>query len=290
MKKRALIYIILAGIFWGTSGIFVHYLAPYGFSSLEMTGVRAVVALMVMLIFALIRDRGLFRAKLIYLPIFFAIGATLFLTAFFYYSAMQQTSVSTAVILMNTAPIYVIIASALFFKEKITPQKLIAVTLMLVGGCFVAGIVGGLKFHPTGIIISVASGLSYAAYNLFTKFAMQKGVKPITSALYSFAFMTAISLFAVSPAEIISKATVTPEITLPLLVGLGICTFVTPYFLYTLAMRELPAGTVSALGIVEPMAACAFSIIIFKERPDVFSIIGIVLIIFAIFLIGKSEE
>ncbi|MBO7304926.1 MAG: EamA family transporter [Clostridia bacterium] len=290
MKKRALIYIILAGIFWGTSGIFVHYLAPFGFSSLEMTGMRALVSFLVILIFALIRNRSLLKLKPIMLPLLFGIGAMLFLTAYFYYSAMQQTSVSTAVVLMYTAPIYVIIISVLFFGEKFTPMKIVAVVMMLIGCAFVSGIIGGLKFDPIGILIGVGSGLTYAAYNVFTKIAMRKGVEPVTVTLYSFAFMTAISCFGASPADIVSKAAVDPAVTWPLLIGLGIFTFVTPYFLYTLAMKELPAGTVSALGIVEPMAACAFSIIIFKEKPDVFSIIGILMILVATFLIGKSEE
>ena len=163
MKKRALIYIILAGIFWGTSGIFVHYLAPFGFSSLEMTGMRALVSFLVILIFALIRNRSLLKLKPIMLPLLFGIGAMLFLTAYFYYSAMQQTSVSTAVVLMYTAPIYVIIISALFFGEKFTPMKIVAVLMMLIGCAFVSGIIGGLKFDPIGILIGVGSGLTYAA-------------------------------------------------------------------------------------------------------------------------------
>ena len=44
MKNKAFIYIIIAGLLWGTSGIFVHYLAPLGLSPLQMASIRGTVA------------------------------------------------------------------------------------------------------------------------------------------------------------------------------------------------------------------------------------------------------
>ena len=67
-------------------------------------------------------------------------------------------------------------------------------------------------------------------------------------------------------------------------------TFVIPYFLYTLSLKYLPAGTASALSIVEPMAATVFGIIFLRQIPDIFAGIGIVLIILAVFLLGVAES
>ena len=74
------------------------------------------------------------------------------------------------------------------------------------------------------------------------------------------------------------------------MIGIGIFTFVLPYFFYTLSMRDLPAGTASALSIIEPLAATLFSAIIFGELPGIISAIGILLIIIATVLLGKSEN
>ena len=73
------------------------------------------------------------------------------------------------------------------------------------------------------------------------------------------------------------------------MIGLGICTFVLPYFLYTLSMRDLPAGTASALSIIEPLAATLFSVIIFKEKLSLTAILGTVLILAATVLLAKDE-
>ncbi len=290
MKKRAILYIIIAGICWGTSGIFVHYLAPYGFTSYQMTAVRAIVSTLCIVIYALCKDKTLFRVNPKELILFLGIGLSLFLTASCYFSSMQMTSVSTAVVLMYTAPIYVMIFSVIVWREKLTKLKFVSIACMLIGCCLVAGIVNGMAFHVTGILIGILSGISYASYNILTKISMRRGIDPVSVTLYSFLFMSVISLFVLQPQRMAERVSAEPIATTALLIGLGICTFVIPYFLYTLAMKELSAGTASALGIVEPMAATLFSVVIFKEPLDVFAAVGIVLILSAICMIGKAEQ
>ena len=289
MKTKSFIYIIIAGLLWGTSGIFVHYLAPYGITSLQMTAVRGTVSFICIAAYLLICNRRLFKTKLKELLLFAAIGVTLFLTAFLYYSSMQMTSISTAVILMYAAPIYVMVFSVLFMGEKFSKIKLVSLVLMMLGCCLVSGIIGGLKFDLVGIILGLLSGVSYATYNIITKIASERKNSPLTITVYGFMFMAIIALSISKPAGIITAAAVKPAAVIPLMIGLGVATFVTPYFLYTLAMRDLPAGTASALGIVEPMAATVYSIILFNEELTVFSAVGIVLILGAVLLLAKAE-
>ena len=290
MKNRAFIYIILAGVLWGTSGIFVHYLAPLGFSSMQMTGVRGVVSFIALSLFFLLKDKSVYRVTLPELLIFAAIGAMLYLAAAFYYSSMQLTSVSTAVVLMYTAPIIVSVFSALFFGEKFTPIKTVAVGVMLVGCALVAGIAGGIAFDPLGILFAFGASATYAGYNILTKWAMRRGSRPESSSIYSFLFMSLIALCASDPVGTVSTAVKNPWPSVPLLIGLGVCTFVLPYFLYTLSLKHLPAGTASALSIIEPLSATVFSIILFDEALTVPTGIGIALIIGAVFVLGISDN
>lgn len=288
-KRLSFVFIILAGICWGTSPVFVHYLAPYGFTSLHMTAVRGTVSFICMLIYVAVVDRKLFKVRLKDLFLYAFIGLTLFGTAFCYYSAMQMTSTATAVVLMYTAPIYVMLFSVLFLGEKFSRFKLIALILMLVGCCLVSGIITGLKLNIPGILVGILTSFVYAAYNVLTKISMQKKLEPVTVTLYSFVFMSIISLAACNPASLINVIVQKPMATLPLSVGLGIVTFVMPYFLFTWSMKHLSAGTASALSVVEPMAATVFSAVLFSEIPDIPSIVGITLILGAVYLLGRSE-
>ena len=290
MKTRALIYIILAGALWGTSGVFVHFLAPYGITSVQMTAVRGTVSFLCLAGYALMKDRTLFRASRRELLLYACMGAAIFATATLYYTAMQLTSVATAVVLMYTAPIYVMIFSVLFLGESLSRGKMASVALMLVGCCLVSGIIGGLKFDLIGILLGVFTGIMYAVYNIVTKVAMKQGGRPVSATTYSFLTMGAIAIPFCGPGALVSAASQEPLVTVPLLIGLGIVTCVMPYFLYTLSMRHLSAGTATSLGIVEPMAATLYSVAFLKESIDVFQIIGIVLILLAVVFLSKEES
>ena len=290
MKKRAFIYIISAGVLWGTSGIFVKFLAPYGYTSLQLTAVRGMVSFLFFLIYSALKDRSAFRVTPKELLFFLGIGLSQFGTAAFYFMSMTATSISTAVVLMYTAPIYVTLFSAFFLGEKFSKSKILALFMMIIGCAFVSGLVGGLKFDALGIIFGIISGISYASYNILTKLTMMRSYSPVSSNLYGAFFMTIIALAVSKPLYIIEYTATDPlRLTLSL-IALGIVTFVLPYLFFALGMRDLPAATASALSTVEPLSACAFGIIIFSEKPDFFSLTGIVLILLAVFLLSHSEK
>ncbi len=289
MKRIALAEIILAGVFWGSSAIFVHYLAPYGVSSLQMTLIRAMVAFLVFCGYGILKDRSIFRATGKELLLFAGGGIAFFGTAACYFSSMQATSVSTAVVLMYTAPIFVMIYSVLFLKETLTPLKTVAVLAMLIGCGLVSGIIGGLKFDFLGILIGLLSGLFFSAYNIIIKIEMCNQSNPMTATFYCFLFASLLGLLMGEPWQLPSFIAKDLAV-LPLMLLLGICTCVLPYFLYTLALKTLPAGTASALATMEPMSAALFSIFLFAEPTSVDSVLGIILILGAVFLLGKSEN
>lgn len=289
MKKIALIQIILASILWGTSGIFVHYLAPYGFTSLQMTFFRSVVSCICMALYILIFNKKLFKVTLKQLLLFAGSGLSFFLTASCYFYSMQATSISTAVVLMYTAPIFVMIYSVMFLGEKLNHKKAVAVLTMLVGCGLVSGIIGGLKFDAMGIAVGFMSGIAYSAYNILTKIGMKGNSNPMSAILYCFLFAVLIATFACDIGEIPKSIGTAPLITLPLVVGMGLATCIAPYFLYTLAMKKIPAGTAASLGIIEPMAATLFSVMLFGEELSWASVSGIVLILGAVFLLSKSD-
>lgn len=288
MKKLSFIFIILAGILWGTSTLFVHWMAPMGFSSLQMTFVRALVTFLAMAVYVFIKDRGLFKLRLKELLLFICSGISYFGTGCCYYLSMQMTSASTAVVLMYTAPILVMIYSVIFLGEKLTPGKLVSVMGMILGCFFVSGIIGGIKYDFWGILIGLLSGISYSAYNIFTKIQMRNGSNPIKAVLYSFLAATVLSAPVSEPLAMGSIVNGEP-LAILLMAGLGICTCVLPYFMYTVALKHLSAGTASAMGIIEPMAATVLSVVFLDERLTIPALCGIILILASVYLLGRSE-
>ena len=259
MKTKAFIFVILAGVLWGTSGIFVTQLSPYGFTSMHMTAMRGVVSFICMAVFMLFYDRKLFitTPKDLVLSIF--AGVSLFLTATFYYEAMQRIGIASAVVIMYISPVFVMIASSVLFKEKMFAKKWIAVAVMILGCLLSSGFIAGIEwdfslFAPTfdftldfwGIALALMSSLTYSAYNIITKYLAKRGCNPTTATLYCFLVVSVISLALCNPAQAVKAFAVNPPITIALAVGLGVFTFVLPYLFYTIGMKTLTAGTASA--------------------------------------------
>ena len=134
--NKALPYICVAAAAtcWGFTGLFNRYLTVLGFTQTQLFFVRCFVPLVVLGLWLLIRDRSAFRIRLRDLWMFLGSGL-LSLTMFglAYFSAMQVMSLSVAVVLLYTSPVWVVLLSAPLFKERITWLKVLALILVIVG-------------------------------------------------------------------------------------------------------------------------------------------------------------
>ncbi len=289
MNKKGLLYVTIASLLWGTSGIFVRFLTPLGFSSLQMTAMRALISSLGMAGYVFFKDKSLFKTNPRALLLFIGGGVSMYMTALFYYISMQESSIATAVVLMYTAPVFVMIYSVLFLGERFSPAKGVALFGMLIGCALISGIVGDAEFNAKGILFGALSGITYSIYNILAKIQMRQKNNPITTSLYCFVFMAVAAVSLGNVPGIISIVGQNPAGTLPLALGLGVVTCLLPYFFYTKAMEKLSAGIASSLGIMEPMAATVYSLVLFREPMGIYGAIGLVCILGSALLLSQSE-
>ena len=290
---KPVISVILAGITWGVINIFVKTLAAAGFDSLQIAGIRMTVAAVLFTIVILIKDRGLLRIRLKDLWMFIGTGiisVVLFNTCYFYTMIHGQASV--AVVLLYTSPIFIMIMSAIIFKEAITAKKIAALILTFCGCVLVAGLIGGgYHMKPFVILTGVASGLFYALYTIFGRFALEKyDTATLTVYTFIFAFIGSIPLgkFRGSAAIIRSD----PSLIFWCL-GIGIISTILPYFLYSWGLKRMESGKAAILVAIEPVVGAVIGMTVFHESHNAVKIIGICLIIGAIILLntgGRSAD
>jgi len=241
-------------------------------------------------VYILFADRHLFKTNVEEFLLFLGAGIGFFGSGTCYFYSMQLTSISTAVVLMYTAPVLVMIYSVIFLGEKLTKTKAACVFLMVLGCGLVSGVVGGLKFDLLGIILGFMSGISFSAYNIFTKIQMRKGTNPVTANLYCFLVALIASAFISNPLEMTSYIAKSPALTISLSIGMGIVTCILPYLFYSIALKNIPAGTATALAIIEPMSATIFGIMLFNEKLTVASFTGIILILGTALILSHQKE
>ena len=168
-KANGTLLIILAGIFWGSMGIFVRGLADLaGFTSIQIVSLRLTFAAVIFALILLRKDSQGFRIALKDIPLFLGLGlgSVLFFAAC-YFTAIQMMTLSIAAILLYTSPIWVMLMSLLFFHERMTKKKLLALIISFAGCVLVSGIGSGENnVTAMGILIGLGSGIGYGLYSI----------------------------------------------------------------------------------------------------------------------------
>lgn len=90
---------------------------------------------------------------------------------FFYYVAIQRTSVAIAIVLQYTAPVWVLLYVVARRQQKLSLQKVGAVAVAIAGIALTIGIVGGhsgsaLHLDTYGLIAAMLASFSFAFYNV----------------------------------------------------------------------------------------------------------------------------
>ena len=285
------ILIIIAGLFWGSMGIFVRHLNDLGFSSIQVACLRLTTAGILFALILLIKDRKGFKIALRDIPLFLALGlvSILFFTCCYFTAIRLMTMSTAAAILLYTSPIWVMVLAIIFLKEKFTIHKLIALILAFAGCILVSGFGG--KVTVMGILVGLGSGLGYGLYSIFGTFALKK-YSPYTVTCYTFLIAGLGSIFVADPVDLVSKISAVEN--KPALFGFvlltAVVTAVIPFLLYTLGLNMTTAGKAAVLATVEPAAATLFGFFVMKETVGPVAIAGILLVFAAIIVLSLRKK
>ena len=90
---------------------------------------------------------------------------------YFYYVAIQKTSVAIAIILQYTAPVWVLLYVVARRRQRLSLQKIMAVLVAVAGIALTIGIVGArssspLRLDAFGVIAGLLASFSFAFYNV----------------------------------------------------------------------------------------------------------------------------
>jgi drug/metabolite transporter, DME family len=90
---------------------------------------------------------------------------------YFYYLAIQRTSVAIAIVLQYTAPVWVLLYVVVRGQQRLTLQKLAAVGVAIAGIVLTIGVVGGKPATPFrldsyGLVAAMLASFSFAFYNV----------------------------------------------------------------------------------------------------------------------------
>lgn len=291
VKMNQYVVAVLGGGFcWGFMGFFTRHLTGFGIGAGDAIIVRCGVAAVCFAALLLGTDPRQFRVKIKDLWCFLGSGllSLLFFT-FCYFNAINLMNLSAAAILLYIAPTVVMLLSAVLFREKITKCKVLAVLFAFAGCCLVSGITGGVSITCRGLLFGLGAGVGYALYTIFSRYALQRGYSSGTINCYSclLAALGAIALWG--SGETWHAAAASPASVLWCL-GTGVFSCFVPYLLYTYGLTGLENSRASVIASIEPVVASAVGVCFYHEKMTVSSLIGVLLVLFAVLLLNVRQK
>ena len=248
------------------------------------------IAALLFAVTLLVRDSKQFRIRLKDIWCFIGTGiCSLLFFTYCYFQAITIMDLSTAAVLLYTAPSIVMILSLILFHERITVQKLIALVLAFAGCCLVSLVGGEHKLSTVGILYGLGAGFGYALYSIFARYALDRGYSSNTINFYSCLLTTigaAIIWGAAQPLGVMFGSWK----GFGLCTALGIVTCYLPYLLYTFGLTGLETGKASILASFEPVVATLVGIFVFHEKLTPLSALGCVCVLSAVVLLNLKRR
>ena len=174
-----------------------------------------------------------------------------------------------------TAPISVIVISALFLKEKISFKQALCIVSSFIGVLCLSGIFTENNVDITGLIYGLLASIGFVALVFFNK--KLDNINPFDKTFMQLAF----SFLTVLPFALINKSIPTSFDlkTILVLTMLGTIHTGFAYILYFDAIKTLSLVYIATIGYVEPVMSVLTGALLLSEPMNIYSVIGAILII-----------
>ena len=277
--------ILAAAALWGIIGVWNRRLMAGGLSPASIVVVRNFGGMALLSAVFALRDRSVFRVKRAHLKYFFGTGVvSVVLFTLCYFTCQKLCSLAVASILLYTAPSFVVVLSAILWKEPVTKRKLAALGLTLVGCALVCGVFAGdLTVTVPGILLGLGAGFFYALYSVFGRYALAH-YGSMTVTVWTFLFAGPASLVLLRPAELAAAFSAQPSLWL-VAAGLVVFSTVAPYILYTRGLSQVEAGRASIMASLEPVVASLAGALLFQEPMSALTAGGIVCVLAGVYIL-----
>jgi len=206
---------------------------------------------------------------------------------YFYYVAIQRTSVAIAIIVQYTAPVWVLLYVVARGHQKLSLQKVAAVAVALTGIALTIGVVGGksasaLRLDSYGFLAALLASFSFAFYNVggHRILARYDRWRVLVWTLMS----ASVFWLFVNPAWKIASAHYTvPQWTF--LFVFSMISVLGPFSLYFLGLQYLEPTRAIIASCLEPVFSILLAAAFLSESVRPIQTLGIVLVLAAIVIV-----
>ncbi|MFG2294214.1 DMT family transporter [Streptomyces sp. NPDC048603] len=297
---RSLLYLVVAGVAWGTAGAAASLLfRAGGLGPVSLTFWRCAGGLLVLLGVLAVRGggggtrgpRGRRRPSspsprsLAVTGLFF----TLFQVAYFW--SVQETGLAVGtVVTLGAGPVLIALGARHWMGERLGTGGAVAVAGALAGLVVLVLGSGGGEVRPQGVGWALLSAAGYAGMTLRTRRAGQRGEAgdPLVTTAWS-AGVGAVCLFPLALAEGLLPHAADLGRVIWLMAYVAVVPTALAYALYFTGAAAVRAATVSVIMLIEPVSAAVIAVLALGEELTAPMVLGTGLLLTAVLALIVAE-
>ena len=267
------IKLVLVMVLWGSLGVFTRSIP---LSALSLAFLRALIALPVL--FAALKMKNTEKVEWRLLKPYIISGSILgfgWLTLFYGY---KHTSISSAVILYNMCPVYVMIAAPLLLKEAISKIQIAVVFFSFLGLVLIVGQNLSEGYGYLGMALSAVSGMLYATIILINRSIRSRVDNQTGTFVQISAAMIVLLPFVLAEGNILTVRDLDAAAVIYTIL-LGVLHTGIVYTIFFSLTTQMKSVEIVLYSYLEPLFGILFSVIFIREKLTVLQIIGGILIL-----------
>ncbi|MCR5138527.1 MAG: DMT family transporter [Oscillospiraceae bacterium] len=268
MKKETagILQMILCAMLWSIAGIFIKLLPWNGFA---VASLRSLLAGLTIAVYMMIRRYPFCLNR--HTLISGVLAGSVYVC---FATANKLTTAANAIVLQFTAPVFIVVFSAILYKTRIRRGDLAVVLIVLAGiTLFFFDQLG--PSSVLGNFVAIAAGMFMAG--MYMTIDRLEQTERFSAIVIGQAFAFLVGLPAV-----IATHPVLSTVTVLSILALGIFQLGISYVLYVRASENCPALACSLLGAVEPLLNPIWVMLFDGEKPGIFALLGGVVVITAV--------
>jgi len=289
MKQfKGYLFIAIAATLWGESATIVKHLFNIQYPPLIIVQTRVSIAFVVLAVYFLVTNPRMLTFKMRDVPHIFFVGVCgIAGSNYFYYFAIKESNVATAIVVQYSAPIMVALFAIVVQHEKMTRLKLFAL-IFSTAGIFLAvgGLNGLLVGNHKGILFALAAAVSYAIFNLAGK-PLTKKYSVWSSMVFTLGAATLFWLVVQPPQTILAAEYSFDDWKVFALVSTT--SILVPYSFYFFGLQYLSPTRAIITSTLEPVVAIATEFIFLGGTMGPLQIVGASLVIGSIILLETTS-
>jgi len=260
---------------------------------------RATISLFVLAPILLLRNRAALRLRSTHLLQFAVLGIVgLAASNYFYYLAIDRTSVATAIVLQYVAPVWVLFYMLARGLQRPTAQRILGVVLAVVGCAFAVGEIAaqssfpwlglsGVRFNTIGVIAAELAAISFAFYNVYAQHLLQT-YQRWTVLVYALFGAAAFWIVLSPPWKIVAHHYSSGQWAF--MAVFSMTSMLIPFSFYFAGLQHLDPTRAIVTSCLEPVWAILLTAILLGELVSPIQILGMVIVLSAMVVIQRPDK